>query len=72
MIILRVSLGISSDAPTYGGVTTDNMRLPSRPGGDLTVNVSRLVEVNRYTSGPMGGGSVKRTLTQDTDSHMDV
>ncbi|KAF8128038.1 hypothetical protein K438DRAFT_1789684 [Mycena galopus ATCC 62051] len=46
LIILRVSLGVSSDTQYYGGMSTDATRFPSSRSGDLTVNVSRLVEVN--------------------------
>ncbi|KAJ6518274.1 hypothetical protein C8R47DRAFT_9817 [Mycena vitilis] len=54
LIILRVSLGVSSDTQSYGGSTvgaTDSaLRMPTRStrsnNGDLTVNVSRLVELD--------------------------
>ncbi|KAK7039645.1 hypothetical protein R3P38DRAFT_2901092 [Favolaschia claudopus] len=48
MIILRVSLGKSSDTQAFGS-TTETLRVPSSSNRahDLNVNVARLVEVNR-------------------------
>ncbi|KAJ6544149.1 hypothetical protein B0H19DRAFT_1267452 [Mycena capillaripes] len=61
MIILRVSMGVTSDQHTYGGNTSDSARLPSARSGDLSVNVSRLVEVNR----DQYAGTV-RTIAEDS------
>ncbi|KAJ7714889.1 hypothetical protein DFH07DRAFT_785701 [Mycena maculata] len=45
MIILRISLKLSSEVTVQGQSTSQTMRVPVRPG-ELSVNVSRLVQVN--------------------------
>ncbi|KAJ7463695.1 hypothetical protein FB451DRAFT_1265247 [Mycena latifolia] len=69
MIILRVSLGVNSDTRYYGETTAETMRLPTR-SGDVTVNVSRLVEVtgDSYSAGEESG---KSTFTQDMKPQFD-
>lgn len=55
MIILRVSMGVSSDTQSQYNTGTDTLRMPTRSQGDLTVNVSRLVEVNAGPGHPYAG-----------------
>ncbi|KAK6966523.1 hypothetical protein R3P38DRAFT_2754699 [Favolaschia claudopus] len=76
LIILRVSLGVSSDAQSYGGSyggnsMQDGTRYPSSRSRDLTVNVSRLVEVNPGKSYSGTGSAVEQSGYSDSGYKME-
>ncbi|KAJ7439123.1 hypothetical protein FB451DRAFT_1302840 [Mycena latifolia] len=75
-IILRVSLGISSETRYNGARVAETMKPPVKRG-EYAVNVSRLMEVNRGTYSDSGSHLVegeevdKNSFTEDPKSRLD-
>ncbi|KAJ7320874.1 hypothetical protein DFH08DRAFT_388532 [Mycena albidolilacea] len=67
LIILRVTLGLSSDAQSNGGGSTSDASRLAR-SANLSVNVARLVEVNRDQYSDIGTGKNGPVVGRESDS----